>query len=167
MTRAGTSHPSYTCPWCLYRTYHEQDIANWYCFCCGSSLDPTLAKDCPHRAGETIRDLVDRGVTLVRRDPWAPFNYLEIETIAGFINPMGIIHSPMEWERPDGRRWAGDLYEKPARTPLWQLPRAGWEAYTGPTTWPDGLEPPIVTDHGDGSLTVDTRQKDPDDDGPG
>lgn len=130
MTRAGTSQPFYFCPWCLHRTYHDQDILHRYCHCCGSDADPTLFKTCPHRVGETIRDLVDRGVTLVRRDPWGPFNYLEIEAIAGFINPFGTIHQ------------GGSDRRDPAITPLYQLPRAGWEPYTGPT--------------------VDTRQKDDD-----
>jgi hypothetical protein len=85
-----------------------------------------------------LLDLFGEGVRYVRRDPWADGNYLELLDVAGFMGPFAWIHSPLEW---DGvvptATIASDVPDDVAmaarETPLWQLPRGGWEAYTGPT----------------------------------
>jgi hypothetical protein len=43
-----SQQPSYRCPWCLRETFHDVDIANSYCPCCGSDAIP-LPKSCEHR----------------------------------------------------------------------------------------------------------------------
>jgi hypothetical protein len=145
----------YRCPWCLRDTYNPNDIEHSFCPCCG---DETLSKrDCEHRTGKTLSQLWQAGVTRVRREPWADGNWLELLR-AGGMSPhfgiIGLVHSPLEWERPDGSRWAGRDYLPAQQVVLFTLPLAGWEEYTGPVSWPDDWEPPRITDLGEGAFLV-------------
>jgi hypothetical protein len=117
----------YVCSWCLEETAHPVDVRNRYCTCCGSDAVP-LVRTCEHRTKSTLSDLFKRGVRLVRRDPWGPSNYLELQEIGGFMTPFGLVHSPLEWDGVPTEVAIG-----PQSVPLWRTPRGGWEAYTGPT----------------------------------
>lgn len=145
---------SYTCDWCLRATSNPNDVAHRFCSCCGSD-DPTLIKTCAHRVGQTLADLFAAGVRLVRREPWAPGNYLELRGLPnGALLSHGWVHSPLEWSAP-GQPAAGS----PQAVLLMLTPKGGWEAYDGPTVDnpPAGWAPPTITDLGDGAFLVDGR----------
>jgi hypothetical protein len=118
--------PSYRCPWCLRDTYNPNDIEHKFCPCCGD--DELSRRDCEHRTKQTLSELFQAGVRLVRRDPWADGNYLELVAVGGFFAPLGRLHSPLEWNGTPA-----DLRMADQQIPLWLTPKGGWEAYTGPT----------------------------------
>lgn len=115
--------PHYRCSWCL----EDRPTANAACPCCG--VQPGTADgSCEHRTKSTINDLFRAGVRLVRRDPWADGNYLELLDIGGFLTPFGLVHSPLEWQGT-----AGSVRLGAQQVPLWMTPSGGWEPYLGVT----------------------------------
>jgi hypothetical protein len=125
--------PAFRCPWCLRETHNQNDVEHKFCPCCGFTeatyFRPVGADpQCEHRTKSTLAQLWVAGVRLVRRDPWADGNYLELLDVGGFMAPYGLEHGPLEWAGTPP-----DVAMAPTRIPLWGLPRGGWEAYTGPT----------------------------------
>lgn len=119
--------PRYRCPWCLSDTVNPFDILSDHCPCCGSDT-MGITRPCEHRTGSTLSDLWARGVRLVRRDPWADGNYLELLDAGGFMTAWALVHSPLEWAGVPEH-----VGLSARRVPLWMTPMGGWEAYTGPT----------------------------------
>lgn len=110
------------CRWCL----EARETPNEPCPCCGADYGALPPPACRHRAGRTLDDLFKAGVRLVRRDPWAEGNYLELQEAGGFMKPWAALCA-----------WTVDLegsprYELFGRTiNLWEVPRGGWEPYSG------------------------------------